>query len=180
MKTEPTTANVPESLKKAVRLYLIARANAELRRAEVDTIERQLLADGQYRPSRKSVERYGEKCQVITEPKNSWKMEDSDHQTYLLGVRARLEAAGYRIEQTEGDPPYSFYCPACCAESQQREAECLVILCAGAWLGIPKERADRLSMAGYGLDKRKEFLDLAVSLVVALPDFKTPELKGGE
>jgi hypothetical protein len=180
MKTEPTTAIVPESLKKAVNLYLLARATAELRRAEVDKIERQLLAEGQYRPSRKSVDRYRERDQVITDPKNSWKMEDSDHQTYLLGVRARLEAAGYRIEQTEGDPPYSFYCPACCAESKQRDAERLLILCAGDWLGIPEERADRLSRAGYGLDKRKEFLDLAVSLVVALPDFKKPELKGGE
>jgi hypothetical protein len=28
MKKEPTTTNVPESLKKAVTLYLLARANA--------------------------------------------------------------------------------------------------------------------------------------------------------
>jgi hypothetical protein len=177
MKTEPTTANVPESLKKAVRLYLLARATAELRRAEVDKIERRILAEGQYRPSRKSVERYRERDQVITDPKNSWKMEDSDHQTYLLGVRARLESAGYRIEQTPGEPAHSFYCPASCAESTQRDAERLLILCAGDWLGLPEEKADGIARARYGLDKRREFIDLAVSLVVALPDFKKPELK---
>jgi diphthamide synthase subunit DPH2 len=172
---KPTTKNVPEDLKKAVEAYMLARAYAELQREAVDAIERRILAENQHRIDPEHVRRGMEKDKVILEPKNVYLMGEKQWQFFLSDVRQELEKAGYKIEQAKDSTAYwSYICPALSAESVQRDAERLVIACAAQWLGMTPEQGDKISRCFFGLDQRQRFIDLNVSLVVSLPDFKKP------
>lgn len=165
---------ITDNLKSSVNAYLIARAYAETQREIVDKIQRKILGECKYYIAEEWVERLGEKRERITEPKDTFLMDEDDFLDYYLNVRKDLEKAGYEIEST-ADPehPHSYKCPALSAEWTQTQAEHLVIDSMAEMLGEDDLR-HRLLCAG--LNKYHQFLDLAVKFVVNSPGWVAPKV----
>lgn len=170
-----TPEQMPQSVKSAVNAYLMARAHAELQREKVDSIARELLTTAEYYTDPKFITRARKKSERITEPKNAWLLEDSEHTDYLLDLKHALKKAGYKIEDIPGEPAHSYKCPALVAEDIQRDAERLIIKTAAEMLGETEDFHHKLLC--NGLDKYYQFIDLVVKLVVNLPNFKNPLTK---
>lgn len=165
---------ITDNLKSSVNAYLIARAYAETQREIVDKIQRNILNECKYYIAEKWAERTGEERKRITEPKDTYLMEDEDHVDYLLNLRHDLEKAGYKIESDPGDPQHSYKCPALSAEWIQTKAEHLVIDSMAEMLGESDDFRHRLLCAG--LDKYHQFTDLAVKFVVNSPGWVAPKV----
>ena len=165
---------LPQELKSAVDAYLMARTLAECEREKVDAIKRRILETANYY-SAPSMREPGEQPRPIKDPKDSWLMDENEFHDYLMDVRAELEKAGYEIEQ-QGPNRYSYKCPAGSAEYLQTQTEWMVIEACARMMGdkSPETMNNRILCRENGLETRKKFLDLAVSLVVNFPGFKSP------
>lgn len=150
------------SLRRDVNTYLLARAYAETKRAEVDKIQRQILADDEYFAAKRLPKgRRGPRYRV-TEPKDSWLMEEDDAQRYYAKLNAIHLAAGFE-DAAKG------YCPALVAENLQVQAENVLLESASEELG------NKIGSDIYG-ENRKKMLDLIVGLVVNFPGYVPPEM----
>jgi hypothetical protein len=112
------------------------------------------------------------KSERIVDPKLTYLLSDEESVDYLLDLKDELVKAGYDIKPIEGEPEHSYYCPALTAEHLQTKTEHLVIDSMAEMLGEKSDFGHRLLCAG--LDKYKQFLDLAVKFVVNSPGFKNP------
>lgn len=164
-----TQADVTPAVKEAVKAYLMARARAEVIRAEVDKIERAILAEC---PLTNGLEQeYGEPARKITEPKYVYLCTD---EVLLADYYAECNHRERKAGLKPAEMPDS-HCPALCAEELATQAEWAIETAAAVMLGLPfdgKELNGRLLC--MGLDVRHRFIDLIVKLVVNLPDFKNP------
>ena len=149
----------------AVNALLLAQVYAEVTREKVDKIERQVLADEEFfaQPRLPKGQR-GPRFRV-TEPKDAWLMEE-DH---FLIYHKRLQAI--HLDNGFADAAKG-YCPALVAEGLVSDCERLLIECAEPL--FPGMTNHRLLCAG--LDKRKEYLDLLVKLVVNAPNYRKVDL----
>jgi len=144
-----------------VNLALVARAQAELLRDEVDAIKAELLAANEYFD-----EYTGER---ITEPKDDWTMGDEAHPAYLALLDARVRAAGH-------NPPEGF-CPALMAESTLRDAEHALIEAARVYPEFAHMTTSRLlcgTKGKPGLELHREYLDLLHKMVINHPNYVSP------
>lgn len=164
-----TRADVTPAVKAAVKAYLMARARAEVIRAEVDKIERAILAEC---PLTNGLEQeHGEPPRKITDPKHVYLCTDEALTSdYYAECNHRERKAGLK----PADMPDT-HCPALCAEHLVTQAEWAIETAAAVMLGLPfdgRELNGRL--LSLGLEARHKFIDLVVGLVVNLPDFKNP------
>lgn len=166
---EMTAKDVTPAVKSSVSAYLMARAYAETMRGKVDEIQRAILEEC---PLANGVEQeHGIEPKEITDPHRAWLCSDNDMmQDYYAESDKRLRAANLKPD----DMPDA-HCPALVAEHIQLKTEWLMLDCATEMLGMDfdgKELNNRLLC--MSLEKRQEFINLLVKLVVNLPDFKNP------
>jgi len=160
MRTDLAPSDITPELRQAVAVYLDARVFAEVTREAVDEIQRAILTemvlvDGTERERGR-----------ITDPKRTWMCRDDEvlHR-YYAEVDKRLRAAGLKPDEMEAD-----YCPALVAEDKQRKAEWAIFDTASTMLEMElsgQELNSGLLCMKKGLEKRQEFIDLTVGLVLS-------------
>lgn len=163
-----TTANkIAKTLTPAVNVVLVARAEAELVKEEVDAIKARHLAADVYLD-----EMTGER---VTEPKYDWTIEDDAWKVYRAKVEADVRAAGYDVPED--------HCPAAMAENKLTEAENMLIELARVTLPDCEHVTNAALLRGKhkdgkmvtdGLTFRREWLDMLIKAAVNAPGYKTP------
>ena len=160
MRTDLKPQDITPELRQAVAVYLDAVAKARVIREKVDAVQRTILTemvliDGTERERGR-----------ITDPKRTWMCRDDEvlHR-YYAEVDSRLRAAGLKPDEMETD-----YCPALVAEDVQRKAEWAIFDTASTMLEMElsgQELNSGLLCMKKGLEKRQEFIDLTVGLVLS-------------
>ena len=166
MKTTLTVADVSDDVKSSVRAYLLARVFAETEREKIDAMQREILETATYETSPEWARRgMKDAPERITDPKHAYLMTDVDFEDYYAECQHRIRKMGYKLP--EG------HCPALVAESLQVTTENLLIRAAAEMMGEYPEDFPH-GLLCLGLEKRQEFIDLVVGLVINLPDFRNP------
>ena len=164
-----TAKDVTQSVKTSVSAYLMARAYAETMRERVDKIESAILVEC---PLPNDLEqKRGLAARQITDPNHVYLCTNDDYlQDYFQETDKRLREAGYKPDDMSKD-----HCPALVAEHLQTETEWILLDCASDMMkmGLDGQELNHRLLC-KGMDKRQEFIDLVVGLVVNLPDFKNP------
>ena len=162
IRTNLKPEDVPQALIDKVVDYLALRAMAEVTRQEVDKVQRAVLAEFAIMGIR---EHNG--SERITDPNRTYLCNnEADLDWYYRVVDARLRLAGLKPDDMDRD-----YCPALVAEDRQRKAEWAIIDEAAQMLGVLEGKGEfnsALLCAKDGLQKRQEFIDLTVGLVLSL------------
>ena len=149
-----------------VNNVLVAMAIAEVLREKIDAIKVGLLTETTY------TDQYtGER---ITDPKNDWCMGDAESASYLALLEAATRAAGYDTELGSFPAPApatAFKCPALVAESEQVDAENMLIEDAEEFFpGVTNNALLGCFKDGRtGLETRREYIDTLIGLVVNHP-----------
>jgi len=161
-----SAADITPAIKSAVNAVLMARVLATCEREKMDKLDREILAPC---PSYTSDEKWNTGPHAIpvhhiTDPKELHLLKESDWEDYYAERQKRIDAMGYKLPRG--------HCPACVAETIQREAEHLLIECAEEL--CPGVTLDKILCAPHGLERLKEYLDIWIKLVVNLPDYKNP------
>ena len=155
----PTPKAVVKAVKPAVNALLLATVLADMERERVDAIQRKLLSEEIYYGTNGP----GEKVRV-TDPKVSYWMDKVSSEKYFARLNGIHLAEGFE-KAAEG------HCPALTAESLKSDAERALIAAAEPFIGISSEA---LWSAKGGLEKRREYLDLLIKLVVNSPGYRSP------
>jgi hypothetical protein len=159
MTKTPNPKTVAKALTPAVNTLLLAMANAELLREEVDGYKAALLAEGSYTD---------ETGKPVTEPKYDWTMGDDQFPGYLAKLEAKVKEAGHNVPKDQ--------CPALIAESLQNQAEWAVIEAAEPFFGVTNSQLLCGTKTEDGLTTQRKYLDLCIGLVVNFPGYEKPSL----
>lgn len=162
---------ITPAVKSSVNTYLMARVYAEVQREKVNAIEIEILNTASYFAD-PELTHHRDIPERITDPKLTYLLKDTESVEYLLDVKQALIKAGYKIKSIKDQPEHCYNCPALTAEDLQSKTEWVLIDATAEMLGENKDFRHTLLCAG--LDKYKEFIDLAVKLVVNMPGFKNP------
>lgn len=165
MKTKMTANDVTPAVISAVNAVLMARAYAETMREKIDKIQRAILEECPLKTARKWLDNKMTVPEYITDPKLTYLGEDSHCEDYFAECNKRERAAGLK----PNDMPDT-HCPALVADDIQRNAEYLLLECAGEMLEVP----DFAELANRRLETRKQAIDLLCGLVVNMPGYKNP------
>jgi len=153
---DPKAKKIIETVKPYVETLLLAKAAAELERERVDKIQRAELASQNY------YGRLHDGRQIrITDPRQSYLMDDASAATYFAKLNAIHLANGF--EGAKEDK-----CPALCAEHLQTQAEWALIAAAEQF--FPGTTNDRLLCGTEkldGLKTRQKYIDLLIGLVIS-------------
>jgi len=155
--TDISKIRVTDDVRRAVAAYLVARAKAEVLREAVDAVFAEILAEREIYPA-EEWRKCGDVGRILDHDRLSW--------SELHDFNAVIAEASC-IERERGIKPADMeeqYCPALVAEHAQLEAEWAILKAGFAMIGSPADDWKRL----YG-DKRAQFLDLVVRLVVNEP-----------
>lgn len=169
MKENLTAEDITQDVIDAVTHYLAKRATAEVLREKVNAVEAEVLKDVALFDDLRARHEDRE-AQRITEPRHTYLSEDEEAlDRYYDAVDAALRDAGLKPAEMDRD-----YCPALVAEHDQLLAERAILDAAAKMLQMDfdgNELNNRLlcDQKGKGLERRQEFLDLVVKLVVNLP-----------
>jgi hypothetical protein len=139
--------NITEDMKQAAKTVFIAMAFTETIRPIVEDYQQKIL--NELKP--KDVYRN----EVITNPKYSYQMNDSDFQVYLKRCNEERIKAKLHVESEE-------YCPLLVAEDLQRQAERSFI---DIMEPITHLSADKVLCSKDGLDNYKKLIDLSLRLL---------------
>lgn len=169
-----TTATLnPRSVAKAltphVESLLKAKAIAEVERARVDKIQRQVLQEDVYMVDESHL-RDGKEPYRITEPKKDWLIDEQQAEKYYQRLNEIHLANGFE-KAADG------YCPALCAESVQRKAEHDLLEAAQEF--FPGFTVDNLLAARRdesGESAYKKAVDMLIELVVNAPGYVAPKI----
>lgn len=168
-----TPADITPAMKTAVNAVLMAEAIYLTERERMDKLDRELLAEQTYHVDQKMIDletKHGatealakwEACgRRITDPDDSFLMDAADAMKYYAERQRRINAMGYKLPDG--------HCPALVAKCTLLDAERILVECAEEVFEVT---FDQLPSAG--LDKLKQYIELMVTLVVNLPDFKNP------
>ena len=156
---------IAEAMTPFVRTYIIADAAAQAMRSVVDDIANNILLGKEYLVN-EGFEQKNNPGERITDHKNAWMMSNSDSHEYLTLLRDALISEGLEAHGIEGQPYYSYKCPALSLESLKVDAEHLLIQEAGKHLGKPGDDFLHMLLCA-GLDKYHEFIKLICDMVVA-------------
>lgn len=138
---------ITDELIAAVQLYCVAQAYTQTVRPIVKEYQRKVL----YILQPKHIET-GE---VITDPKHTYLMSDEDFALYMRDCNELRERAGFKVPSPE-------YCPLLMAESQETDAEHLVIKNAEYFTGVTAHQA---LCHHPGVETMHKLSDLIVKLV---------------
>lgn len=158
-----TPADITPGLKTAVRAYLLAKVYADVEAEKMAAVNRELLAAREYFVnSHWKEDGMGEDLpERIVDRKISFLMSDADSAIFFAAHDERIKALGY-------DLPFG-HCPALIAESVVRKAVDIMGECMAEMMGVKPDL-----FVGLCGEHRERFIDLAVKLVVNLPDFRNP------
>lgn len=166
-----TKPEITQAVKSSVNAYLMARAYAETMREKVDVVYKETLEIFPLYTdltSRRISKRRRCKPERIYDPERMYLSADEETcKEVYADVNHQLRKQGIKPETMPDD-----YCPALTAEHLQTKTEHILIDAAAEMLGETGDFRHRALC--LGLDKYKQFIDLVVSLVVNLPDFKNP------
>lgn len=173
MKQQPP--KITPELKSAVETFLLAKVHLEMTRPIVEGYQRKILADMQphYRDEYTNGNgRKGNKHNpdaIITDPKDSWQMDEADFREYIDRCHHEHLAHGFRV-------PYE-HCPLLIAKHELSKAQRLVLDAAQYITGIEALDFMHPTKERNGLENYYHAVDLTVSLVVSLcPDIKANTL----
>jgi hypothetical protein len=146
---------VAAALRPHVQTLLMRMAVAQVERERVDKIQREELTGQMY------YGRLRDGRQVrITEPKQSWLMDDDSAARYFAKLNAVHLAAGFAAA-AEG------HCPALTAEYEQTKAEWALIKAAEEFFpGMTNDKLLCGTAKMGGLETRQKYLDLLCGLVI--------------
>jgi hypothetical protein len=148
----PNPKAIAAALSEPVDAYLKARAFAEVEKERVEKIQKQVLAEGTFYGHHKKRSGEGEHFRV-TDPKDSWLMDDADAARYFEILNQIHLAAGFE-KAKDG------YCPALVAEHEQTKAERALIDASSQF--FPTVTNETMV---YKL--REQWIDTVVKLVLA-------------
>lgn len=172
--TKPTSKKpivITPEVKAAVNAVLVATTYAQTVRAEVDKIERGVLEECPLHFSKKIRREAGDE-KVITEPSRAWMGDEAEFLDFCQESSKRERAAGIKPPEMPDE-----HCPALVAECIVRDAEHLLIECTASMLGVDDSPADFINrLLCQGMETYRKFIDLAIRMVVASPDFKKPKI----
>lgn len=169
MKLSFKQSDISPAMVSAVNALLMAKARAQLIRQQVDTVERAVLEQC---PLTNGLEvEHGEPARKIIEPRHVYLCTDRPLLDEYYGeVSHRLRKEGIKPDTMPDE-----HCPALVAENLELECEWLLLDVAAEIMDFReggKELNHRLLC--LGLEKRAEFIDLWVKLVVNLPGYRNP------
>ena len=152
---------VTPALKSAANAYLLARAYHETMREKVDEVYREILTE---------IPVYADQfdhTEQILDVKNLYLCSDDEEckDVYAEGNK-RLREMGLKPD----DMPDS-HCPALVAERDQRDAERAIFEAASVMLELEltgQELNNGLLCMKKGLEKRQEFIDATVGLILSV------------
>lgn len=161
--TQELADKIARDLLDPVNAVLLAKAHAECERERVDAIQRRVLSEGIY-TGRRNIER-GKESQSfrVTEPKDTWKMDEGCWDEYFAKMQAIHLGEGFE-KAADG------CCPALTAESLERDAKHLLVEMAQNC--IPGVTLKALLSAG--LEKYEKYIHLLIGVVVSSPHYKDP------
>lgn len=155
----PSPKDVVKAVKPAVNALLLATVIADMERERVETIQRKLLSEQVYH----GTDNHGTKVRV-TDPKLSYWMDDVSSAKYFALLNGIHLAEGFE-KAADG------HCPALTTESLKSDAERALIDVAEPFIGISNES---IWNTKGSLEKRREYLDLLIKLVVNSPGYRSP------
>lgn len=139
----------------AVNTYLLARTCAELKRRQVDAVQRAILAE---HPLIDALHTPGAR---ITDPQHVYMADDAAWPQFYAECNRRERAAGIKPSDMPDE-----YCPALCAEDLQVQAENLILDLTAPVMGVSREQL-------YG-ENRKRWLELVCGLIINSPGYQPP------
>ncbi len=157
MKPMPTVKQMPQIvavLRPHITKLLVHMAYAQLKREDVDKIQKKVLAEQCYYGRKHTGEQFR-----ITDPKISYQMDDQSAATYFAKLNAIHLASGYK-DAAKG------FCPALVAEHDQTKAEWALIDAAHPFFGVTNDALLCGTKTEDGLKTRQKYLDLLIGLVV--------------
>jgi len=168
-----TMKDITPEVEAAVNAYLLARANAEVKREAVDAVYGEVLAEIPMFVDMKFAEDHEPSGERITDRKLLYLSADEDAcKRVYAEVDVRLRAKRLKPD----DMPVE-HCPALVAENFQTECEWAILDASADMLGLEfdgKELNHRLLC--LGLEKREAYIDIVVKLVINRPGFKRPKI----
>jgi hypothetical protein len=152
---------------RAGQVVLLNMANAKMEREKIDTMHREILDEGNYLVRPEFAERRAKGPERITDPKLAYLMSDEQAAVYNAYIQRSLERMGYNLPDG--------YCPALIAESEQTQAEHLLIELSAHIAGVT---VHQLFCSAKGMENYRKYVDLLLKLVTNHPSFTSP-LKNG-
>lgn len=150
--TQARANQAAKALNRPVNALLLAKAYAQCEREKMDKVDLRLLADRVY------MDQYAE-GKRITEPKDTWHMNETDAAHYQKLRQTEIDRMGYKLPRD--------HCPALVAEYLETQAEWAVVDAAAEFFpGV-----DRDGLLCLGLEKYHQFIDLVCKLVVNAPGY---------
>lgn len=164
MNQKEVASKITPAMKRAAQVYLLARTHAEMEREKVDDMTASILNDGHYRTSAEFKRMRSGKPERITEPKDSYLIDEAGSKKFERERMNRLRSLGY----TEKEVPEG-YCPALMAEDTARKAARSLMDICEPLVGLT---CDRILCAG--IDKYEQYLKLLMGLLINAPGFRSP------
>ncbi len=170
-----TTTEAPNPSPKAllqdisphVSNVLLAMVMAKAERERVDVIQRRILAEDEYTGRMHERSEQGDVQYRITEPKDTYHMDDQSSEQYFARCDAEYKRAGYDLEPG--------FCPALIADSLKRDAEHALIDAAETHFpGLAVNKLLCGTADKNGLEALQSYLDLLIGMVVNSPGFRNP------
>ena len=164
MRNHLTRQDVTPKLIEAGYAYIAAKAATKVIAATVNPIQVNILQAFEFYNDLEA--KHGLPRQRITDPKDLYLSENEEGiQAYYAAVDQRLKAEGIKPQDMDSD-----HCPVLVAESEQHEAEYVLITEAARMMEVdePEDFSNKLLCQRNGLEKRQEFIDLVAALVVNL------------
>jgi len=155
--TESDIPGICETLKPQVRAYLLAKANAQMWREQMDKWDREYLAEINCQIAEHWIGK-GERRGRITDPDKTYLMSEQDAADY------QAERQRY-VDSLKIPGLQDGYCPALVAENLQRETEYLIIETAKQFFG-EKVTVNNLLCTKGGLDNYHKYIDMLVGMTV--------------
>ncbi len=160
--------NITDGLKKAVELYLLAKTMESHTAEKIDQYEREILASGNFHYAAEWAEKRAHRGLVyvgpISDPNDSYMMDDDHFQVYMADCYKAAKAAGVDID-------YIGHCPLSSFTQNRIECERMIVEESEYITGIKYEKIH------YQWENYKKYIDLTIKFVLsACPKITGPEV----
>jgi hypothetical protein len=177
MITNLTKDMITDDLKASVKTWLLAKAFCDLMAEKVNEIACMVLTTEieLYNDLEVEHKETDQKIRIVSKNDTWLTRDETEFTRYIKVMDDETRKAGLKPD----DMPLE-HCPLLVAENQLIKADWLIIESAFDMLGLAEEHedyrefGDLLLCQKNGLEKRKQFIDLCVGLVVNLPGFEKP------
>ena len=148
---------ISQELKNAVKVYILAKAHEDTIRPIVEGYKLKILIDGKYTYAEKHTARRNELPEYITSLKDTWLMDDEQHDQYMRIVREAHDANGF-AKMLEGLE--IGYCPLLMAETATIDAKRAVLKQSEYLHGYDTDKV-------WNMEKRAQMFDLTMRFVIS-------------